>query len=175
VTSTDRAGALSPETLLELLNSTPVQDGGPVDLFADPDHAAAWPKAHGGSGSPDERTTLLRARDLLQAVLRGQRSPADLAPLLDGVHDEPVATADGLDWQLRVPADRELAVGAVLAWDELRRRSPGRLRPCSNPECQLFLLDRSKANRGRWCSMAVCGNRMKARRHYQRERQAGQE
>jgi len=24
----------------------------------------------------------------------------------------------------------------------------------------------------RWCSMAVCGNRMKARRYYQRQRQA---
>jgi len=34
----------------------------------------------------------------------------------------------------------------------------------------LFLIDRSKANAARWCSMAVCGNRMKARRHYHRSR-----
>ena len=40
----------------------------------------------------------------------------------------------------------------------------------SNDECRLFPLDRSKANAARWCSMAVCGNRMKARRHYQRAR-----
>jgi predicted RNA-binding Zn ribbon-like protein len=44
------------------------------------------------------------------------------------------------------------------------------LRPCANIECQLFLIDRSKPNTARWCSMAVCGNRMKARRHYQRGR-----
>ncbi|MEU1163642.1 CGNR zinc finger domain-containing protein [Streptomyces sp. NPDC005921] len=49
---------------------------------------------------------------------------------------------------------------------------PGRLRPCANPECRLFLLDRSKGNSARWCSMAVCGNRMKARRHYRRTRDA---
>ena len=49
---------------------------------------------------------------------------------------------------------------------------PGRLRPCANDECRLFLIDRSKANAARWCSMAVCGNRMKARRHYQRSRNA---
>ena len=65
-----------------------------------------------------------------------------------------------------------LAVRAVLAWDALAKRSPGRLRPCANDECRLFLIDRSKANAARWCSMAVCGNRMKARRHYQRSRNA---
>jgi predicted RNA-binding Zn ribbon-like protein len=32
------------------------------------------------------------------------------------------------------------------------------------------LIDHSKATSARWCSMAVCGNRMKARRHYQRTR-----
>jgi predicted RNA-binding Zn ribbon-like protein len=50
------------------------------------------------------------------------------------------------------------------------QHSPGRLRACANDECRLFLIDRSKANAARWCSMAVCGNRMKARRHYQRAR-----
>jgi predicted RNA-binding Zn ribbon-like protein len=69
-----------------------------------------------------------------------------------------------------VAPERELAVRAVLAWDALARHSPGRLRPCANDECRLFLVDRSKANGARWCSMAVCGNRMKARRHYQRAR-----
>jgi predicted RNA-binding Zn ribbon-like protein len=34
----------------------------------------------------------------------------------------------------------------------------------------LFLIDHSKASSARWCSMAACGNRMKARRHYQRTR-----
>jgi predicted RNA-binding Zn ribbon-like protein len=63
-----------------------------------------------------------------------------------------------------------LAVRAILTWDALARQSPGRLRPCANGECRLFLIDRSKANAARWCSMAVCGNRMKARRHYQRSR-----
>jgi hypothetical protein len=37
-------------------------------------------------------------------------------------------------------------------------------------ECRLFLLDRSRANKARWCSMATRGNRLKARRHYERTR-----
>jgi predicted RNA-binding Zn ribbon-like protein len=52
--------------------------------------------------------------------------------------------------------------------DALRRTRPGRLRPCENPECALFLLDRSKPNKARWCSMAVCGNQNKARRYRSR-------
>ncbi len=58
----------------------------------------------------------------------------------------------------------------MIAWDGLRLTSPGRLRPCANTECHLFLIDRSKPNSARWCSMAMCGNRMKARRHYRRVR-----
>ncbi|MEV6129094.1 CGNR zinc finger domain-containing protein [Streptomyces violaceusniger] len=49
---------------------------------------------------------------------------------------------------------------------------PGRLRPCENPACRLFLLDRSRANTARWCSMKTCGNRLKARRHQARARKA---
>jgi predicted RNA-binding Zn ribbon-like protein len=56
----------------------------------------------------------------------------------------------------------------VLAWGEVERDLPGRLRPCANDECRLFLIDRSRAGTARWCSMSGCGNRMKARRHYSR-------
>jgi predicted RNA-binding Zn ribbon-like protein len=72
-----------------------------------------------------------------------------------------------------VAEERGPAVRAVLAWDELRRTSPGRLRPCENTECALFLIDHSRPNRARWCSMATCGNRMKARRHYERTKKGG--
>jgi len=82
----------------------------------------------------------------------------------------PPAPADPGRPGLRVAPERRLALRAVLAWDAVARQSPGRLRPCANDECRLFLIDRTKNNTARWCSMAVCGNRMKARRHYQRGR-----
>jgi len=37
---------------------------------------------------------------------------------------------------------------------------------CHNRECSWLFLDKSPARRRRWCSMADCGNRAKARRHY---------
>ncbi len=158
------------DALLDLLNTTPVVDGVPQDRLADPEEARAWQRAHGGTGGEQERTALVAARDALQKVVRGQAEPGSLARLLGGVTHRPVVGGDGIDWTLDAPADRAPAVRAVLAWGELRRTRPGRLRPCANPECRLFLLDRSKPNKARWCSMAVCGNRMKARRHYQRVR-----
>jgi predicted RNA-binding Zn ribbon-like protein len=161
--------------LLAVLNSTPVIDGVPTDDLADPARARTWLAGAGGLGTEAELRHVLEVRQALQAVVRGQQSPDVLAPVLQNVTSVPTMTDGQVTWTLSVPPERELAVRAVLAWDALASRSPGRLRPCANDECRLFLIDRSKANAARWCSMAVCGNRMKARRHYQRARntQAG--
>lgn len=164
-----------PDALLELLNSTPVVDDAVQDELADPRTARSWQRAHGGSGTAAERRSLVEARDALQEVVRGSEPAASLAPLLDGVVSRPRLSAAGVSWEVDVPAERRLAVEAVLAWNAVQQTAPGRLRPCANPECRLFLIDRSKTNKARWCSMAVCGNRMKARRHYQRTREAAAE
>lgn len=47
-----------------------------------------------------------------------------------------------------------------------------RVRVCEGHGCDWVFLDASRAGRRRWCSMENCGNRAKARRHYQRERAA---
>ncbi|MFD7439720.1 CGNR zinc finger domain-containing protein [Streptomyces sp. NPDC059861] len=160
------------ETLLELLNSTPLISGAVQDELADPEAAERWQQAHGGTGTVDELRNLMQARDALQDVVRGTRPATSLAPLLEGVTSRPRLSCEGVSWELDAPAERRLAVEAVLAWSEAQQALPGRLRPCANPECRLFLIDRSKTNKARWCSMAVCGNRMKARRHYQRTKGA---
>jgi predicted RNA-binding Zn ribbon-like protein len=156
--------------LLDLLNTTPVLDGVPHDELDDPTAARAWLHRHGIAPTPAELTTVRAARAILQDVVRGERKPTQLQRFVADVTLEPVADADGLSWRLARRSGPAGAARAVLAWDALRRTSPGRLRPCANDECRLFLIDRSKPNTARWCSMAVCGNRMKARRHYQRAR-----
>ncbi|MGI5143525.1 MULTISPECIES: CGNR zinc finger domain-containing protein [unclassified Streptomyces] len=163
-------GPEQQNALLELLNTTPVVKGVVQDQLADPEAARSWQQVHGGSGSTQEHQRLLQARDALQDVVRGSQPAASLAPLLKGVTSRPHLSSAGVSWDLDAPAERRMAVEAVLAWSALQETMPGRLRPCANPECRLFLLDHSKTNKARWCSMAVCGNRMKARRHYQRAR-----
>lgn len=143
--------------LLELLNSRPVVAGRPTDELQG-SGAADWLRTHGIPGEPQEARAL---RDAIAAVVRGESPAAGLQPFLAGVSQVPSVDGDGVHWRL---ADAHFPARAVLAWAELNDR----LRPCENAECRLFLVDRSRANSRRWCSMAACGNRLKARRHQQR-------
>ncbi|MFY1672289.1 CGNR zinc finger domain-containing protein [Plantactinospora sp. WMMB334] len=147
---------MSEELLLTLLNSTPMINGVRTDILA---------------LDIDDQATLRAGRDLIQAVVRGDLPPSALAPLLEGVASHPSITEDGrLAWTVHASKARALLVRVISAWDEVRRTRPGRLRPCANDDCTLFLLDRSRSNSARWCSMATCGNKLKARRHYRRTR-----
>lgn len=82
---------------------------------------------------------------------------------------------DGFVWELPGrPEDHTLpfapvpwSAGALLTGGRL-----GRVRQCANPQCLWLFLDDSKSGNRRWCSMAMCGNRAKAHRHYARQRQA---
>ena len=53
----------------------------------------------------------------------------------------------------------------LLTSDELRI-----VRFCEAPDCEWLFLDHSRNGSRRWCDMTTCGNRQKARRHYQRSR-----
>ena len=158
--------------LLDLLNTTPVVDGVQRDELGEGSTARTWLQARGGSGTTKELARVRAVRAVLQGVVRGGEAPTALAPFLGSVSYRASISDEGLTWALVAAAEDRLAARALLAWDRLRATAPGRLRPCANDECELYLIDRSKANMARWCSMAVCGNRMKARRYYQRQRQA---
>jgi predicted RNA-binding Zn ribbon-like protein len=47
-----------------------------------------------------------------------------------------------------------------------------RLKVCANPDCRRAFYDSSRNRSGRWCSMAVCGNRMKGRAYRERARRS---
>ncbi|RFA06931.1 hypothetical protein B7R21_17600 [Subtercola boreus] len=159
------------ELLLALLNSAPVVEGVATDGLegaAGRDVARSW----GGTGSADELVRIRRARQALQTIVReGDRGTvAELAGILDTAVRTPRVTPDGVVWELLIPDDHRLAAGAVLAWSSVIAEFPGRLRACANDECRLFLVDHSRPGTAKWCSMAACGNRMKARTHARRAR-----
>lgn len=163
---------LDDQALMQALNSTPVVDGRRQDRWRDDREVDRWAREHGGLGGDEERGWLRTARDALQAAESGTSPESCLRPVLAGVRKVPQPSASGIEWQVEAPPERRLAVELVLVWADVKERMPGRLRPCENPECRLFLLDRSRANTARWCSMKTCGNRLKARRHQARARQA---
>ncbi|AOS64636.1 CGNR zinc finger domain-containing protein [Actinoalloteichus hymeniacidonis] len=160
------------ELLLALLNSRPIKDGVEHDALSDDRAAREWSTAHGGTGTPREAENLRHLRAELTRVVLGEAPATVLAETLDGTYQRPRLSEDGLSWELVTEPDARLSARVVLVWAWVTENLPRRLRPCGNEECRLFLLDRSKPNKARWCSMATCGNRMKARRHYERSRGA---
>ncbi|TQK17794.1 CGNR zinc finger protein [Microbacterium sp. SLBN-154] len=159
------------ELLLAVLNSAPVIDGVATDALAENRGGGALARSWGGSGSPTELARLRHVRSALQAVIRGEETATDgeLANALGAVTRTPRVTRDGVRWDLHVPDDDDrLAVETVLAWSRVITELPGRLRPCANRECNLFLVDHSRPGTAKWCSMATCGNRMKARAYARR-------
>ncbi|BBX89688.1 CGNR zinc finger domain-containing protein [Mycolicibacterium boenickei] len=163
-------GLRDEDLLLDLLNTTPVVQGRQRDVLAEQPHADVWLREHGATEA--ELVELIAARNALQAVVRGTDTAVALDPFVNAAVLRGRATENGLNWEFDADDARRGALRAILAWDALRAEGAGRLRACANPDCRLFLIDRSKPNTARWCSMAACGNRTKARRYHQRARTA---
>lgn len=135
--------------LLALLNSAPVIDGRVIETLTDP--------------------RLIELREDLHGVIRGATARTRLDAYLKDVRQRPALDEGGVQWVLEGPQSALPYAELVLEWARVERELPGRLRACGNDECNKFLIDHSKANTARWCSMADCGNRMKARRHHARQ------
>ncbi|MBF6436003.1 CGNR zinc finger domain-containing protein [Nocardia cyriacigeorgica] len=155
---------------LDLLNTRWMSGDGPQDLLTDIAGLEIWLAANGLAGRCDADAAALEAvraaraaiydavrdgrRDALNDVLnhgRIRRSLADAGPV-----DTPEITDPAWlpGW---LAADNLLSLLAT---------APGRIRQCAHPDCVLFFYDTSKNGTRRWHSMATCGNRTKAARHY---------
>jgi predicted RNA-binding Zn ribbon-like protein len=87
------------------------------------------------------------------------------------------ATKHGLAWSWTpglTLADRVSCAVVRDAVDLLTRRDAVVLSQCVGEDCGWLFLDQSPSGRRKWCSMADCGNRAKARRHYRRVQVAAQ-
>ena len=117
-----------------------------------------------GAGEPVPAAALAR----LDAAL-----PAALALLGLGPGDG--AAAGGLGWRWRPPERLEQVVAPAVVSAARLLASPeaALVRECAAADCRWLFLDRSRNRSRRWCDMASCGNRAKARRHYRRQRPAG--
>lgn len=64
--------------------------------------------------------------------------------------------------------ERPLWQVAHSAADLLTSGRLNRIRLCGSDTCEWLFLDESRNRSRRWCDMATCGNREKARRHYEK-------
>ncbi|WP_182347835.1 CGNR zinc finger domain-containing protein [Tomitella gaofuii] len=158
--------------LLEVLNSAPRRGEAIAEELTGAD-GATIARRLGGTGAEQEVRLLRRTRDAIQALVRGHdEATTALQELMDSTILTPDVTPAGIRWGLDAPADMVPAARIAQAWSTVSEARPGRLKACANEECNLFLIDRTRPGTAKWCSMAVCGNRMKARAHASRARAA---
>jgi predicted RNA-binding Zn ribbon-like protein len=168
---------LTQPLAIELVNTEEMLDGVRTDLIATRAAAKAWLEAVGHAGAPADRgarAALAEARSAIRAVIDApgaRRARRQLnAVLARGRRIELLAVA-GPESRLDVDEPRWrvpwLAAQSLL---ELLSTDPRRIRRCANHECILYFFDTSRGGGRRWCSMSGCGNRLKSRRHYERQR-----
>ncbi|OQR59926.1 hypothetical protein B6E66_32580 [Streptomyces maremycinicus] len=174
---------------LDLLNTRWLREGAVQDLLRDTDGLAVWLAANGLDGRfPADTATLrhtLRARDALGAAVDGPASgtaddtaggTADIAgvdTVLGHGRIRPTLTAEGPGERAEF-RDEAWGPGWLAARNylELLSAAPDRIRRCAHEACVLHFFDTSRNGTRRWCSMAACGNRAKASRHYARAKDA---
>jgi predicted RNA-binding Zn ribbon-like protein len=112
----------------------------------------------------------LRFRDALYPVLLGSGDERSWSVV--GAEVERAAAAARFSspgqWTLPASPDRPLLAVAAAAGELLAARDRPPVRACPGLGCGWLFQD--PRGRRRWCDMAVCGNRAKARRHAARSR-----
>ncbi|WP_280233033.1 CGNR zinc finger domain-containing protein [Nocardia cyriacigeorgica] len=153
---------------LDLLNTRWI-DNGPQDLLTDTAGLRIWLNSAGLSEHAADDATLtavLAARSAIYDVVRHDNRTALNEVLEHGRIRRALAETGPADLP-EIP-DPAWQPGWLAADDLLRllAKAPDRIRQCDHPDCVLFFFDTSKNGTRRWHSMASCGNRAKAARHY---------
>jgi predicted RNA-binding Zn ribbon-like protein len=188
---------LGNELVLDFLNTHPIQDGQLVELLTDfaallrwfqaaglldSAEAAALQRRWGETSRAQEVTQAMRElrERLRRAVMAWERTGSVQHSMLDELNklmtQHPMRTrlkAAGKSYSAqpwfdpREPEDlfAPLAHGAATLFTTLDRR---RVRQCAS--CVLHFHDTSKKGTRRWCSMQLCGNRLKVAAYAARQR-----
>ncbi|MFD7456313.1 MULTISPECIES: CGNR zinc finger domain-containing protein [unclassified Streptomyces] len=162
---------------LDLLNTRWVHDGAPRDLLDGTEGLAVWLAANGleerFAADPATLRHTLQARDALAAAVDGSLTAgaARVDAVLAHGRIRATLTPAGPGEEPEFP-DASWGPAWLAARDYLRLLStaPDRIRHCAHEACVLHFFDTSRNGTRRWCSMAVCGNRAKASRHYARSK-----
>lgn len=178
---------------LDFVNTHIARQGQLVDLLADPDDLVLWLRESGLlAATPRMPDTLLEralrvARDYRALLRSGLESLADSRRLPGTVfaatnsllarpsgHDALVLDGKGMiverRWQIKSAEDLSAPIARSFA-EFISAADLSRIRRCGNPECVLFFYDVSKSGTRAWCSLDICGNKLRVARF--RERQAG--
>jgi predicted RNA-binding Zn ribbon-like protein len=144
------------------------------ELLGSPQQVRAWLAEHvhdpgrvGPAGAERARALREALRELLRGSSRSARTPVEEAAQrarLTIALDPPklVPQAAGLD--------HALGEIVAVAYEAMRNESWSRLKACRN--CGYAFWDASRNRSAAWCSMQLCGNRLKVQRYRSRHASA---
>jgi predicted RNA-binding Zn ribbon-like protein len=160
----------------EFVNTVDLQDG--PEEFTDPNTLRSWlvarrliePSAELGESDLRHAIAL---REAMRAVIGGNTGspvfPVDLGTLNEAATASGLRMRFGADGRPRLEPESRGAVGAMgrlvaALYAGMQDENWPRLKLCDSGTCRWAFFDRSKNHSSRWCTMASCGNREKARR-----------
>jgi predicted RNA-binding Zn ribbon-like protein len=156
------------------------------DLFATPDRLAAWLAARGllparTTLRPRDRTRAITVREGLRGLAASNNDASEAIPAASLAELNRAAEGARVEVRLHHDGPRfaptgagvDRALGVVLAITAMAMLDGTwqRLKACPGHDCGWAFYDHSRNQTSRWCSMAVCGGRAKARAHYHRQRE----
>jgi predicted RNA-binding Zn ribbon-like protein len=158
------------------VNTVDLQDG-PEEL-TDPNTLKTWLVAKGlMDQTQDVEASDLKNAIALREAIRGAIGanssariyPVDIATLNGAATASGLRMRFGADGKPRLEPAVSGAVGAMgrivaTLYSAMEDESWTRLKLCGSQTCRWAFYDRSKNHSSRWCKMASCGNREKARR-----------
>jgi predicted RNA-binding Zn ribbon-like protein len=154
--------------------------------LTDPNTLRAWLVAKGlmDPSQPVDEADLknaLAVREAMRAVIGGNSGyriyPVELATLNQAASASGLRMRFGLDGRARLEPEASGAVGAIgrlvaTFYSAMQDANWERLKLCNSDPCRWAFYDRSRNHSSRWCTMASCGNREKARRYRKQHKDA---
>ena len=162
------------------VNTVDLQDG-PEEL-SNPNTLGAWLVAHGlmEPGQPVSEGDLKHAVAVREAVrsLIGANSgarvyPLDVATLNEAATASRLRARFGADGKAKLEPEAGGVAGAMgrlvaAVFSAMAEEDWKRLKQCGSSTCRWVFYDQSRNRSSRWCTMASCGNRQKAKRFRER-------
>ena len=161
-------------TILGFLNTLNLVAG--YDAFRDYARMSEWMSEHGLLEDPSlqEIALAVEVREAVRHLLHEGNAPSCSSR---EVLERAAGMAQvSLHFELEGAAirstnpglDRAIAEFLIAVYSAMADGTWERIRVCRNPECRWAFFDQSRNRARMWCSMAECGNKMKARRFRRR-------
>jgi predicted RNA-binding Zn ribbon-like protein len=155
-----------------------------AEEFTDPNTLSAWLVARGlmregQAGDASDLRHAIALREAIRGVIGANSGaavyPVDIATLNEAAAASRLRARFGSDGKARLEPEAEGIDGAlgriVAAVFSARGEDEWtRLKLCGSRSCRWVFYDQSRNQSSRWCKMASCGNRQKARRFRERSK-----